>query len=42
VASKINAEIRAALDSRDRLAQKLAALEKLPSALLREAFSGRL
>ena len=35
------AEFREAYALREQLAQRLAAIEKLPAAILREVFSGR-
>ena len=39
--ARIQAEFEQAQSLREHLAQKLAAVEKLPATLLREAFSGR-
>ena len=41
MAARIHAEFDQAQSLREQLAQKLAAVEKLPVTLLREAFSGR-
>jgi type I restriction enzyme S subunit len=41
IALRINAEFEQAQSLREQLAQKLAAVERLPTTLLREAFSGR-
>ncbi len=42
IAARINAEFREMQILREHLAQELAAIEKIPAALLREAFSGRI
>lgn len=41
LAARLQSEFEQAQTLREHLAQKLAAVEKLPAALLREAFGGR-
>jgi restriction endonuclease S subunit len=42
IAARLHAEFEQAQSLREQLGQKLAAAEKLPATLLREAFSGRI
>ena len=41
IAARVSSEFEEARSLRERLTERLAIIEKLPSALLREAFSGR-